>query len=281
MLITLKNILDIAESKNMAVAAFNVTSLEGILAAIEAAQEEDTPVILQFANIAHGKYIPLETIGKVMVMTADESKVPVCVHLDHGDNFDEIKRALDLGFTSVMYDGSALPFSENVANTRYVTSLANEYGASIEAELGAMGAEGDNENILGEYTDPKVAKLFVGETGIDALAASFGTVHGIYKSEPKLDFERIEKIRESTGIPVVMHGGSGISDADFRKCIDCGVRKINFYTYAAKYAGDAVRQMVESTSGNIYSHDILVSLRQSMIKTYKDAIRIFKNRQSF
>ena len=278
MLITLKNILDIAESKNMAVAAFNVTSLEGILAAIEAAQEEDTPVILQFANIAHGKYIPLETIGKVMVMTADESKVPVCVHLDHGDNFDEIKRALDLGFTSVMYDGSALPFSENIANTRYVTSLANEYGASIEAELGAMGAEGDNENIFGEYTDPKVAKLFVGETGIDALAASFGTVHGIYKSEPKLDFERIEKIRESTGIPVVMHGGSGISDADFRKCIDCGVRKINFYTYAAKYAGDAVRQMVESTSGNIYSHDILVSLRQSMIKTYKDAIRIFKNR---
>ena len=274
MLITLKNILDIAESKNMAVAAFNVTSLEGILAAIEAAQEEDTPVILQFANIAHGKYIPLETIGKVMVMTADESKVPVCVHLDHGDNFDEIKRALDLGFTSVMYDGSALPFSENVANTRYVTSLANEYGASIEAELGAMGAEGDNENILGEYTDPKAA----GETGIDALAASFGTVHGIYKSEPKLDFERIKKIRESTGIPVVMHGGSGISDADFRKCIDCGVRKINFYTYAAKYAGDAVRQMVESTSGNIYSHDILVSLRQSMIKTYKDAIRIFKNR---
>ena len=278
MLITLKNILDIAESKNMAVAAFNVTSLEGILAVIEAAQEEDTPVILQFANIAHGKYIPLDTIGKVMVMMADESKVPVCVHLDHGDNFDEIKRALDLGFTSVMYDGSALPFSENVANTRYVTSLANEYGASIEAELGAMGAEGDNENILGEYTDPKVAKLFVGETGIDALAASFGTVHGIYKSEPKLDFERIKKIRESTGIPVVMHGGSGISDADFRKCIDCGVRKINFYTYAAKYAGDAVKQMVESTSGNIYSHDILVSLRQSMIKTYKDAIRIFKNR---
>ena len=278
MLITLKNILDIAESKNMAVAAFNVTSLEGILAVIEAAQEEDTPVILQFANIAHGKYIPLDIIGKVMVMTADESKVPVCVHLDHGDNFDEIKRALDLGFTSVMYDGSALPFSENVANTRYVTSLANEYGASIEAELGAMGAEGDNENILGEYTDPKASKLFVCETGIDALAASFGTVHGIYKSEPKLDFERIKKIRESTGIPVVMHGGSGISDADFRKCIDCGVRKINFYTYAAKYAGDAVRQMVESTSGNIYSHDILVSLRQSMIKTYKDAIRIFKNR---
>ena len=278
MLIRLKNILDIAESKNMAIAAFNATSLEGIMAAIEAAQEEDTPVILQFANAAHGKYIPLETIGKVMVMMAEDAKVPVCVHLDHGDNFDEIKRALDIGFSSIMYDGSALSFKENVANTRYAATLANEYGASIEAELGAMGAEGAEDNIMGAYTDPELAKIFVQETGIDALAASFGTVHGIYKSEPKLDFERIEKIRELTGIPVVMHGGSGISDGDFKKCIDRGVRKINFYTYAAKFAGDAIRQMAADTKGNLYSHDIFVQARQSMKQTYKDAIKIFKNR---
>ena len=277
MLIRLKNILDIAESKNMAIAAFNATSLEGIMAVIESAQEEDTPVILQFANAAHGKYIPLETIGKVMVMLAEDAKVPVCVHLDHGDNFDEIKRALDIGFSSIMYDGSALSFKENVANTRYAATLANEYGASIEAELGAMGAEGAEDNIMGAYTDPELAKIFVQETGIDALAASFGTVHGIYKSEPKLDFERIEKIRELTGIPVVMHGGSGISDGDFKKCIDRGVRKINFYTYAAKFAGDAVRKMVEETGGNLYSHDIFVQVRQSMKQTYKDAIKIFKN----
>lgn len=278
MLIRLKNILDIAESKNMAIAAFNATSLEGIMAVIEAAQEEDTPVILQFANAAHGKYIPLETIGKVMVMLAEDAKVPVCVHLDHGDNFDEIKRALDIGFSSIMYDGSALSFKENVANTRYAATLANEYGVSIEAELGAMGAEGAEDNIMGAYTDPELAKIFVEETGIDALAASFGTVHGIYKSEPKLDFERIEKIRELTGIPVVMHGGSGISDGDFKKCIDRGVRKINFYTYAAKFAGDAIRQMAADTSGNLYSHDIFVQVRQSMKQTYKDAIKIFKNR---
>ena len=118
MLITLRNILDIAESKNMAVAAFNATSLEGIMAVIEAAEEENAPVILQFANAAHGKYVPLEKIGKIMVMLADEAKVPVCVHLDHGDNFSEIKTALDLGFTGIRYDGSALPFKENVANTR-------------------------------------------------------------------------------------------------------------------------------------------------------------------
>ena len=279
MLITLKNILKMAESKDMAIAAFNVTSLEGILAVIEAAEYEDTPVILQFANAAHSKYISLEDIGRVMVAFADKSKVPVCVHLDHGNNFDEIKRALDLGFTSIMYDGSELSLKQNIANTKYAKILADEYGASIEAELGSMGTEGENENILGAYTDPEVARIFVNETGIDALAASFGTVHGIYKSRPNLDFDIISGIRKLSGIPVVMHGGSGISDSDFKKCIDCGVRKINYYTYAAKYAGDAIRDMVKDKTGNIYSHDILVEIRRNMVKTYKETIRVFKNIQ--
>lgn len=277
MLITLKNILKMAESKDMAIAAFNVTSLEGVLAVVEAAEDEDTPVILQFANAAHSKYISLEDIGRVMVAFADKSKVPVCVHLDHGNNFDEIKRALDLGFTSIMYDGSELSLKQNIANTKYAKILADEYGASIEAELGSMGTEGENENILGAYTDPEVARVFVNETGIDALAASFGTVHGIYKSRPNLDFDIISGIRKLSGIPVVMHGGSGISDSDFKKCIDCGVRKINYYTYAAKYAGDAIRDMVKDTTGNIYSHDILVEIRRNMVKTYKETIRVFKN----
>ena len=277
MLITLKNILKMAESKDMAIAAFNVTSLEGVLAVVEAAEDEDTPVILQFANAAHSKYISLEDIGRVMVTFADRSKVPVCVHLDHGNNFDEIKRALDLGFTSIMYDGSELSLKQNIANTKYAKILADEYGASIEAELGSMGTEGENENILGAYTDPEVARVFVNETGIDALAASFGTVHGIYKSRPNLDFDIISGIRKLCGIPVVMHGGSGISDSDFKKCIDCGVRKINYYTYAAKYAGDAIRDMVKDKNGNIYSHDILVEIRRNMVKTYKETIRIFKN----
>lgn len=279
MLITLKNILKMAESKDMAIAAFNVTSLEGILAVIEAAEDEDTPVILQFANAAHSKYISLEDIGRVMVVFADKSKVPVCVHLDHGNNFDELKRALDLGFTSIMYDGSELSLKQNIANTKYAKILADEYGASIEAELGSMGTEGENGNILGAYTDPEVARVFVNETGIDALAASFGTVHGIYKSRPNLDFDIISGIRKLSGIPVVMHGGSGISDSDFKKCIDCGVRKINYYTYAAKYAGDAIRDMVKDKTGNIYSHDILVEIRRNMVKTYKETIRVFKNIQ--
>ena len=133
MRITLKRILELAEADNMAIAAFNVTSLEGMLAALSAAEELHTPVILQFANAAHKKYISLETIGPVMVGLAEEAKVPVCVHLDHGENFLEVKTALDIGFTGIMYDGSALPYEKNVANTRYVAQLVREYGVSVHS----------------------------------------------------------------------------------------------------------------------------------------------------
>ena len=127
------------------------------------------------------------------------------------------------------------------------------------------------------YTDPGQAAQFVKDTGIDALACSFGTVHGIYLKAPKLDIDRVKDIREATGVPVVMHGGSGISDEDFRKCIENGVRKINFYTYAAKYAGDAVKEKLNAESGNVYFHDIAVWGMESMKQTYLDTIRVFSN----
>ncbi|MBE5807754.1 MAG: class II fructose-bisphosphate aldolase [Clostridiales bacterium] len=284
MLLTLRSILDIAEAKNIAIAAFNVTTLEGIEAVLSAAEELDQPVILQFANAAHGGYIALDVIGPIMVDMAERAKVPVCVHLDHGDNFAEIECALEMGFTSVMYDGSVLPYAENVANTRAVVELAEAYGASVEAEIGSMGREeygsvggGDEEAVESCYTDPDQAAAFVKATGVDALACSFGTVHGIYLKAPKLDIERIGVIREKTGVPVVMHGGSGISDEDFRKCIEQGVRKINFYTYAAKFAGDAVREKIAAAEGNVYFHDIAVWARESMKQTYIDTIRVFSN----
>ena len=220
MLVTLKSILRLAEADNKAIGAFNVTTLEGIRAVIAAAEETGQPVILQFANAAHSGYI---------------AKVPVCVHLDHGANLEEVHEALELGFTSVMIDGSALPYEKNVALTDATVELAQGFGASVEAEIGSMGREeflsaGGSEADLGEssYTDPDQAARFVKDTGIDALACSFGTVHGIYLKAPKLDVDRIKVIREKTGKPVVMHGGSGLSDEDFRRCIQNGVRKINF-----------------------------------------------------
>ena len=282
MLVTLKTILGIAEARNIAVAAFNATTLEGIQAAVEAAEELEQPVIVQFANAAHGQFVPMDVIGPVMVMMAEQADVPVCVHLDHGASFREVQDALDMGFTGVMYDGSVLPYEENVANTRAVVELAESYDVSVEAEIGSMGREefgsaggGEEEEIESCYTDPDQAAAFVRDTGIDALACSFGTVHGIYVRAPKLDIERIGRIREKTGVPVVMHGGSGISDEDFRKCIAQGVRKINFYTYAAKFAGDAVRQNIANTEGNVYAHDIAVWSRESMKDTFMKTIRVF------
>lgn len=216
MLVTMKRVLEYAESYGQAIGAFNVCTLEGIQAALDAAEELRQPVIIQFVEI-HEPYVTLDVIGPIMVMMAEKAKVPVCVHLDHGENIDFLKRALDMGFTSVMYDGSALDFDKNVANTRMVVEMASRYGASVEAELGAMGGNGSaDEN---GYTDPDEAQKFVELTGIDALACSFGTIHGLYFAEPKLDFDRISKIREKTGIPVVMHGGSGVSDEDFQECI--------------------------------------------------------------
>lgn len=287
MLITLKNILKIAEAENIAIGAFNVTSLEGIRALFKAAEELNTPVIVQFANEAHKQYISLSEIGPVMMQYAERSKVPACVHLDHGANLDEIREALELGFTSVMYDGSALTYEKNVAYTNAAVELAESYGASVEAEIGSMGREeflsaggsAEDAAVEGAYTDPQQAAQFVEDTGIDALACSFGTVHGIYLSAPKLDFDRIKAIREATGKPVVMHGGSGISDEDFRKCITNGVRKINFYTYAAKFAGEYVKEKADAQKGNVYFHDMALWAEESMKETYLHAIRVFSGKK--
>ncbi len=243
MLVTMKSILAYAEANHAAIGAFNVTTLEGILGTLEAAEELKQPVIIQFAQV-HESLIPVKVLGPVMVMLAEQASVPVCVHLDHGEDLDYIKRAMDMGFTSVMYDGSMLDFEQNVANTCMAVEIASGYGVSVEAEIGSMGREefgsmgGSGEAVASLYTDPDEAKKFVERTRIDALACSFGTVHGLYLTEPKLDLDIISAIREKAQIPVVMHGGSGVSAEDFRRCIQRGVRKINYYTYAAKAGGD-------------------------------------------
>lgn len=278
MLVTMKAVLDYAEAHNQAIGAFNVCSLEGIQATLEAAEEQNQPVIIQFAP-GHEPYISLDTIGPVMVLLAEKATVPVCVHLDHGDSIALVKKALELGFTSVMYDGSVLPFEQNVANTRMAVEIAEGYGASVEAEIGAMsGTEGTMVGHEASYTDPDEAKKFVELTGVDGLACSFGTVHGLYAAEPKLDFERITNIRTKTGIPVVMHGGSGVSEPDFKECINRGVRKINYYTYAAKAAGAAVKEYCNSVDDVVYFHDIMTCGREALKKDIMEAMRIFSNK---
>ncbi|WP_024345162.1 class II fructose-bisphosphate aldolase [Lacrimispora indolis] len=284
MLITMKAILELADAKNIAIGAFNITSLEGIQAVLEVSEELNQPVILQFAPV-HETIIPMSVIGPIMVMMAERATVPVAVHLDHGDDLNLLKKALDMGFTSVMYDGSALSFEENAANTRIAVELADAYGASVEAEIGAMGrqefssiGEGEEgEATEGCYTDPEQAERFVEATGVDALACSFGTVHGLYITEPKLDFDRISQIRNRIGLPIVMHGGSGVSDQDFRRCIENGVRKINYYTYLAKAGGMHVKEKAMEAEGYVYYHDVTLWGIEAMKKDVLHTIKVFSN----
>lgn len=275
MLVTMNRVLEYAEAYGQAIGAFNVCTLEGLQATLEAAEELKQPVIIQFVEV-HEPYISLEVMGPIMIMMAEKATVPVCVHLDHGEKIDYIKKALDMGFTSVMYDGSMLEFEKNVANTRIVVEMAAQYGASVEAELGAMGANGTSSE--DRYTDPEEAKQFVELTGIDALACSFGTIHGLYVSEPKLDFDRIAKIREKTGVPVVMHGGSGVSDEDFKECISRGVRKINYYTYAAKAGGMEVKAKCDAAEQYVYFHDISVWGREAIKADVMSAMKVFSGK---
>ncbi len=245
MLVTLKQIMNLCEAKKCAVGSFNTPNLEAVMAVIGAAEELDVPVIIQHAEV-HEDIMPIRIIGPIMVEMAKRAKVPVCVHLDHGESMDYLCKALDLGFTSIMYDGSILSFEENLANTKIMVSIAKQAGASVEAEIGSMGkretgsgsATGpDPEKV---YTDPEQARIFVEETGIDALACSFGTTHGVYLAEPKLDLTVVEKVRQKANIPVVMHGGSGVSNEDYQKAIKAGVRKINYYTYMAMAGGNSI-----------------------------------------
>lgn len=282
MLITMKSILNLAEARKIAVGAFNITSLEGIQAVLGAAEEAGQPVILQFAPV-HETIIPLTVIGPIMVMMAENAAVPVAVHLDHGDDFKKLKQALDMGFTSVMYDGSALPFDENAAGTKIAVELAGAYGASVEGEIGAMGreeflsvGEGEgNEAAESCYTDPDQAETFAAITGIDALACSFGTVHGLYMKKPNLDLERISRIREKVDLPIVMHGGSGISDEDFRQCIKRGVRKINYYTYLAKAGGMYVKEKAAKAEDIVFYHDVTMWGVEAMKKDVLHTIKVF------
>lgn len=276
MLVTLNDILGLCEAAGCAVGSFNTPNLESILAVIRSAEELDVPVIIQHAE-GHESIMPLEIIGPIMIDLAKKARVPVAVHLDHGETLSYIHTALNMGFTSVMYDGSVLPFEKNAANTRLVVAMAKKTGASVEAEIGCMGRretgaggtlqQNDPAKI---YTDPDEAAKFVRETGIDALACSFGTTHGVYVTEPRLDFSVVEKVRERAHIPVVMHGGSGVSKKDFQTAIRKGVRKVNYYTYMAIAGGKTIASQFQMGCIPVESAGKKYKYCYSLIESEKD-----------
>ena len=278
MLVTLSEILAIAEERNCAVGAFNTPNLECITAVLNAAEKLNVPVIISHAEL-HESVAPLAVIGPVMVQAAKLAKVPVCVHLDHCETLSYMAEALKLGFTGVMYDGSILPYEENVTNTKIAVAMAKEYGANVEAEIGQLASRegGTEENAGGPvYTDPDLAVKFCIETGIDALAPSFGTAHGIYKSKPVLDLDRVKVIAKKTGLPLVMHGGSGVSDEDYRTAITNGIRKINYYSYMSKAGTAAVAKMLQLQDVTFF-HDLAYAAQIAMEEDALRALKVFAN----
>ena len=201
-----------AGNEHRGVGAFSVGNMEMVKGAVRAAEEADTPIILQIAEVrlAHS---PLELMGPMMVQAAKEAKVDVAVHLDHGLTEETVKKALELGFTSVMYDSSTYPFEENIERTKEIVKLAGIYGATVEAELGLVGGSEDGSCDHGiRCTDPEDAKIFCDRTGVDALAVAIGNAHGNYPVAPTLAFDVLEEIQKRTETPLVLHGGSGITD---------------------------------------------------------------------
>ncbi len=272
MLVTLKEILEIAQNSKTAVGSFNTPNMTSVLSVIGAAEKLSQPVILMHAEVHEEMGLcKMEDILPVMLHFAKKATVPVCVHLDHGTDLDYVKRGLALGFTSVMYDGSTLSEEENTANTKKIVAAAQKSGASVEAEIGSMGArEGGGTGDTSVYTEPDAAKRFVENTRIDALACAFGTAHGFYLKKPKLDFERLSKIDSLVNAPIVMHGGSGVSTDDYREVIRRGVRKINYYTYMAKAGGAAI-----SNKEYAQFHDAVKDAQAAMQNDVEKAIRVF------
>ena len=241
----------------------------------------DVPVIISHAQ-CHESVAPLDKIGPVMVELAKRSKVKVCVHLDHGEDFDYCKRAIELGFTSVMIDYSTLSYDENVKGTKEVVDFAHANGVEVEAELGALPQrEGGGESTVADpsdlYTKPELVPDFLAKTGIDALAIAFGTAHGIYKTKPVLNMDIISKVREYTDIPLVMHGGSGISHEEYREVIRRGIGKINYYSYMA-YAGyAAAKATVETTSADFF-HNLALNAQYAMKENALGTLKVFSGK---
>lgn len=267
-LVTLREVLTHAQANHYAVGSFNSVDVNMLRGLIAAAEQERSPIII---NLGQGqfRFTPPEIIAPVMIKMAQEASVPVVIHLDHGKSVETCIRALRLGFSSVMYDGSALPFAENLRNTQEVIRIASYYGASVEAEIGKVGnAEtGDTDTLAqaGEQaednlTRPQEAQTFMAQATPDALAVAFGTAHGIYVGEPIIDFVRLREIRATVDVPLVMHGGSGLSDDVYREAIACGVSKINYFTGMSLDVGQQVRTLLNSQQNGCYHELVLCAV---------------------
>lgn len=252
-LVNMKSLLRKASDENYGVGSFSIANMEMIMGVIKAAEERKSPAILQIAQVRL-PYSPLSLIGPMMIEAAKNASVPIAVHFDHGLTMDKIEEALDLGFTSVMIDASHLPLNENIKMVSEVKKLSDDYGAAVEAEVGQLpGNEDGSLNNIVYYSDPKEVQELYESTGVDAIALSIGNSHGLYKDVPRLNYKILEESRNLVPIPLVLHGGTGISEEGFKTCINLGIRKINIATANFMAAEKSVREYCKGNKSDYFT----------------------------
>lgn len=281
-LVTLTEILKESVEKKYAVGAFDTLDDNFTEAIVAAAEEEGLPVILMvpnfFADDRDGRQMSF--YFNRLLDRCQRATVPVCLHLDHGNSFACCVRAIHGGCTSIMFDGSALPMEENMAITKELVKIAHSCGVSVEAEIGHVGSPEGGELEASDvdtskYTRPEDAKRFVEETGVDALAVAVGTVHGLFKGTPKIDTQRLDQIRELVKIPLVLHGGSGLPESEFRAAIEHGINKINFFTGLSLAASGAIDAKLKEFNGKIHYIELINAAHEACKAAVKEQMRIF------
>ncbi|MEK4246690.1 class II fructose-bisphosphate aldolase [Psychrobacillus sp. FSL K6-2684] len=278
MIVDTKKILTDAQRNQYAVAAFNVYSLETVQAAIKVAEQENQPVIIALGE----RYFPtvdVEGFAAMVKAMAEKATVPVALHLDHAYEKESIIRAIRCGFTSVMFDGSAHPFEENVRLTKEIVEIAHMAGVSVEAEIGSLakGEFSDEEEGTGTLTDPKAAKAFVEATGVDFLAAAIGTVHGMYKGEPKIDLTLLKRIQQAVDLPLVLHGGSGTPEAVVKEAVQLGICKVNVNTEVSMAAVSFMQDYLASKD-MVHLSIVMSEMQQAMEPVMTKFVRLFANK---
>ncbi|MDI2586684.1 class II fructose-bisphosphate aldolase [Psychrobacillus sp. NEAU-3TGS] len=278
MLVNTKEMLKNAQAGKYAVAAFNVYSLETVQAAIRVAERENQPVIIALGE----RYFPsvdVEGFAGLVKAVAEKSPVPIALHLDHAYEKESIIRAIRAGFTSVMFDGSAYEIEENIRRTKEIVEIAHMAGVSVEAEIGSLakGDFSDEEEGDGTLTDPQSAKDFVAETGVDFLAAAIGTVHGMYKGEPKIDLPLLGRIAQAVDVPLVLHGGSGTPDEIVKQAVQLGICKVNVNTEVSMAAVTYLQNAFEQKQMPHLS-TVMEEMQQTMESVMTKFVRLFANK---
>lgn len=275
----LSEVLKEANELNMAIGAFNTHNLEMLPAIIKAAVEENTPVIIQ-TSCGTANYVGHRNLVAVCKSLSEEYGVDVVLHLDHAKDYNEIRKAIDAGYSSVMFDGSSLPLKENILGTKRVVNYAKKFNVSVEAELGIVGGTEDGLVVANEdvsFTDPADAIEFVKQTGIDALAVAIGTSHGQYKSKTNINFERLAEIKKAVNIPLVIHGGTGVKDEDVKRVIDLGIRKFNVGTELLVGWNKKSKELYDNNPENISNREDVVPALEKITEIVKNKIKLFKN----